>query len=295
MLITALVMFTLPAAAVMIYASLRPLWAGSAHTDHAGLERTYRSIAIRAVVFVLALQALIVLNMRSFDWLRPIAPRAVVVLFGLFIIAIGDALPRTRPNCFFGIRAARTLEDRQLWIRLHRVAGYLAVAAGAAIAIAGVFFAKDVVGWIVSASALGGTAMLAAVYVGSLPATELTAEARAARRKEIALWSVRVPLTALFFYLGVAKFQGGPRHMWVRLFATIGFGQWFRIFTGFVEAGGAILLLVPRGAVPAVVVLGCTMAGALLVHVFIIGVGFATIVVSVLLAILIGVGLASRT
>jgi hypothetical protein len=37
------------------------------------------------------------------------------------------------------------------------------------------------------------------------------------------------------------------------------------------------------------------MVGALLVHVFILGVGFPTVVVSVLLAILVGVGLASRT
>jgi hypothetical protein len=36
------------------------------------------------------------------------------------------------------------------------------------------------------------------------------------------------------------------------------------------------------------------MIGALLVHVFVIGVGFPTVVVSVLLAILIGVGLVSR-
>jgi putative oxidoreductase len=295
MLVAALVVFKLPAAAVMIYASLRPLWAGSAHTDHAGLERTYRSIAIRAVIFVLALQALIVLNLSGLDWLRPIAPRAVVVLFGLFVIAIGDALPRTRPNYFFGIRTARTLDDRQFWIRLHRVAGYLAVAAGAAIAIAGAFFAKDVVGWVVSTSALGGTATLAALYAGSLPAMELTAEARVARRRQIALWIVRVLLAALFFYLGVAKFPGSPRRMWVRLFANIGLGQWFRIFTGFVEAGGAILLLVPRGAVPAAILLGCAMVGALLVHVFVIGVGFPTVIVCLLLAMLIGVGLASRT
>src|SRR5258706_8358 len=107
MIVTALVMFTLPAAAAVIYASLRPLWAGSAQSDRGGLEHTYRSIAIRAVVFVLALQALIVLDMNSADWLRPIAPRAVVVLFGLFVIAIGDALPRTRPNHFFGIRTVR--------------------------------------------------------------------------------------------------------------------------------------------------------------------------------------------
>ena len=147
----------------------------------------------------------------------------------------------------------------------------------------------------VSTSALGGTATLAASYVGSLPAVELTAEARAARRRQIALWIVRVLLAALFFYLGVAKFPGSPRRMWVRLFANIGLGQWFRIFTGFVEAGGAILLLIPRGAVPAAILLGCAMVGALLVHVFLIGVGFPTVIVCLLLAMLIGVGMASRT
>jgi hypothetical protein len=37
------------------------------------------------------------------------------------------------------------------------------------------------------------------------------------------------------------------------------------------------------------------MVGALLVHVFVIGVGFPTVVVCLLLAMLIGVGMASRT
>src|SRR5207247_5921322 len=77
MLVTALVTFTLPAAAVVIYTSLRPLWAGAAETDSAGLGRTYRSIAIRTVLFVVALQLLIILNMSGVDWLRPIAPRVV--------------------------------------------------------------------------------------------------------------------------------------------------------------------------------------------------------------------------
>jgi hypothetical protein len=48
---------------------------------------------------------------------RPWAPRAVVVLFGLFLAAIGDGLPRTRPNQLFGIR---TQVER--FCCLHRVA-----------------------------------------------------------------------------------------------------------------------------------------------------------------------------
>jgi len=293
MLVAVLVAFTLPAAAAVIYLSLRPLWAGRGIAA-GGLERTYRDIALRAVLFVLALQALIVLNVLGAGWLRPIAPRAVVVLFGLFLATIGNALPRTRPNLLFGIRTGRTLDDRQLWIRLHRTAGYVTVAAGTVIAAAGALFSKDVIAWVVSASALGGGAILAGVYISSLPAMEPTPEARARRRRNIAVWSLRVMLAVAFFYFGVAKFFGGSRRIWIHLFDTIGFGQWFRIFTGFVEAGGALLLLVPRGVLPGVVVLCAAMLGALLTHVFILGIGPATITVVILLALLVGVALASR-
>jgi putative oxidoreductase len=295
MLVAALVAFALPAAAAVIYASLRPLWAGPGHAPAGGLERTYRGIALRTVLFVLALQVLIVLSLLGADWLRPVAPRTVVVLFGLFLAAIGDALPRTRPNLLFGIRTARTLDDRQLWMRLHRTAGYIAVAAGAAIAIAGVLFSKEVIAWVVSTSALGGSAMLAIVYAASLPVVTTTPDVRARRRREMTWWAVRLLLAAAFFYVGFAKFPGEPRRMWVRLFDTIGFGQWFRIFTGFVEIAGALLLVVPRSVVPGAALLCAAMIGALAVHVFVIGVGPATLAVAILLALLIGVVLASRT
>jgi len=295
MLVAALVALTLPAAAAVIYASLQPLWAGRGHSDGDGLERTYRGIALRAVFFILALQGLIVVTLTGADWLRPLAPRAVVVLFGLFLAAIGDALPRTRPNLLFGIRTARTLEDRQLWIRLHRTAGYVAVGGGASIAIAGALLSKDGIAWAVSLTALGGGAILAGVYGASLPAMETSADARAQRRRVMALWTLRILLALAFFYFGLAKFPGNPRRLWVRLFDTIGFGQWFRIVTGFVEAGGALVLIVPRGLLPGVVLLSAAMVGALMTHVLVIGVGSATLAVAVLLALLIGVALASRT
>jgi uncharacterized membrane protein len=294
MLIAALVGLTLPAAAVVIYTSLRPLWAASPASGDGALGRTYRTIAIRAVLFVLALQALIVLNMTGVGWVRPIAPRAVVVLFGLFLITIGDALPRTRPNLLFGIRTARTLADRRLWMRLHRIAGYLAVAAGIAIAVSAVLFSKDGIAWVVSCSALGAAATVAIVYVASLPAVDTTAANRIDLRRQIAVWLLRVLVALAFFYFGVSKFAGGSRRMWIHLFETIGFGQWFRIFTGFVEAAGALLLLTPRGVLPGVALLGAAMIGALLVHIFVLGVSTATIAVAMLLAILIAIALASR-
>src|SRR5258705_8110261 len=219
MVVAALVAFTLPAAAAVIYASLRPLWAGRGHAHGDGLQRTYRGIALRAVLFVLALQGLIVLNLTGADWLRPVAPRAVVVLFGLFLAAIGDALPRTRPNLLFGIRTARTLEDRQLWIRLHRTAGYIAVVGGAS--IAGALLSKDAIAWAVSLSALGGGAILAGVYVASLPAMETSPDARAQRRTAIALWTLRILLALAFFYFGLAQVPGRSPRLFVRLVDTI--------------------------------------------------------------------------
>src|SRR4051812_7100263 len=98
MLANALIAFTLPAAAVVIYASLRPLWAGMPPTDSSGPQHTYRAIAVRTILFIAALQAHIIINVSGVEWVRPLAPRAVMVLFGLFTAAIGDALPRTRPN-----------------------------------------------------------------------------------------------------------------------------------------------------------------------------------------------------
>ena len=51
------------------------------------------------------------------------------------LIAIGNQLPRARPNWWFGIRTPWTLSNDRVWERTHRVGGYLMAAAGAAIII----------------------------------------------------------------------------------------------------------------------------------------------------------------
>jgi uncharacterized membrane protein len=233
MLVSVFVALTLPTAAAVIYLSLRPLWTAGGDVRGEALPRTYRGIAIRTVMFVLALQTLILLNILGGDWLRPVAPRAVVVLFGVFLVAIGDALPRTRPNLFFGIRTARTLEDRQFWMRLHRVAGYLLVASGAAMAIAACVFAKNGIARVAATAALVSAGTLATVYVTGLRARQDISTEAVWRWREVALWTLRVLLAIAFFYFGITKFPGSG--MWVRMFERIGLGQWFRIFTGFVE------------------------------------------------------------
>lgn len=71
--------------------------------------------------------------------------------------------------------------------------------------------------------------------------------------------------------------------MWVPLFGRIGLGQWFRYTTGIVEVGAGILLLIPQATWVAVALLTCTMIGALMVHVFVVGLGPQTVAVTVLL------------
>ena len=104
-------------------------------------------------------------------------------------------------------------------------------------------------------------------------------------------WALRVCLALVFVAAGLDKFLGP---MWVRVFTDIGFGQWFRYFTGVVELLGGVLLLVPRATPVAVPMLVCTMAGAILVHVTVVGIGPQTIAVSVLIAALITLWLLHR-
>lgn len=115
------------------------------------------------------------------------------------------------------------------------------------------------------------------------------------RRGDALIWLLQILLAALFLYQGVDKFS--ERRLWLRVFEDIGFGQWFRYFTGVVEVLGALMLLIPRTTLIAVGLLVCTMIGALLVHVLVIGVGPQTIFVGILLVMLstIGAGRMNRS
>jgi uncharacterized membrane protein len=62
--------------------------------------------------------------------------RVVPALVGLEFLVLGNALPRARPNWWFGIRTPWTLSNDRVWVRTHRVAGYLLAAAGIVLLVA---------------------------------------------------------------------------------------------------------------------------------------------------------------
>lgn len=80
---------------------------------------------------------------------------------------------------------------------------------------------------------------------------------------------LRILLTFAFVGAGGAKIAGVD--MLVATFDQIGFGPWFRYVTGAVEVVGAALLWLPGRQVIGAALLGGTMVGAVLTHLFILG------------------------
>ena len=62
--------------------------------------------------------------------------RLVPALVGLQFLILGNALPRARPNWWFGIRTPWTMSNDRVWMRTHRVGGYLLAGAGVVLLVA---------------------------------------------------------------------------------------------------------------------------------------------------------------
>jgi uncharacterized membrane protein YphA (DoxX/SURF4 family) len=108
------------------------------------------------------------------------------------------------------------------------------------------------------------------------------------RQDLLITWILRVAVAVVFLSVGWSKFE--TNSMWVRLFEQIGFGQWFRYFTGSVQMAGAALVLVPRTFVMGIALLACTMAGAVAIWIVRFGALGNAIIPAVVLVGLVGVG-----
>jgi putative oxidoreductase len=84
-------------------------------------------------------------------------------------------------------------------------------------------------------------------------------------------WALRAGIGLAFVVFGYYKFPSQPGSEWVKLFADIGAGQWFRYFTGVVEILGGMLVWIPRTAMAGLVLLAATMASAAFILIFVLG------------------------
>jgi len=125
--------FLMPIVLLVLWGVMRGLPAiDPRRANYVKFQPTY-DFVVNAVLTVLALIHLAVIGAALG---APISiHRLVPIAFGVMLIAIGNQLPRARPNWWFGIRTPWTLSNDRVWERTHRVGGYLMTAAGAAIIV----------------------------------------------------------------------------------------------------------------------------------------------------------------
>ena len=161
-----LVALLLPLSATVIYVSatliLKKETSGIENNDVAA---TYSRMLFAVIFFVVALQGLIVGSLVGA--IPPVAglARTPIVLFGLLGIFVGNLLPRTRPNLALGIRTPRTLSDRQIWQKTHRIAGYLAVFLGVLFVVGGTLLPPHGVEAILGPVSIGAAGLLAVEHL----------------------------------------------------------------------------------------------------------------------------------
>jgi putative oxidoreductase len=102
------------------------------------------------------------------------------------------------------------------------------------------------------------------------------------KASNIALWVLQILGALLMLFAAFAKLTAAPSM--VELFNQIGFGQWFRVLTGTLEALGAIALLIPRLRALGAVALCGLLICALITHATVGGNPIAAIVALAIMA-----------
>lgn len=62
--------------------------------------------------------------------------QVLAVAFGILMLVLGNAMPKSQPNSFAGIRMPTTLRDPANWQATHRLGGVLAIAGGVVLLVA---------------------------------------------------------------------------------------------------------------------------------------------------------------
>ncbi len=77
------------------------------------------------------------------------AVQIIALALGILLIVLGNAMPKSQPNSFAGLRIATTLRDAANWQATHRLAGVLFIAAGAMLLVAALLVpASGLVWWL---------------------------------------------------------------------------------------------------------------------------------------------------
>ena len=104
---------------------------------------------------------------------------------------------------------------------------------------------------------------------GNLMLTTNKLPATTGKGSLITLWTLSGLVALASIGAGGAKLAGAAAM--VAVFDKVGFGQWFRYFTGLLEVAAGLGLLISRYAFYAAVLLAIVMVGAIIAHVTVLG------------------------
>jgi uncharacterized membrane protein len=96
-------------------------------SNYAKMQSAYDFTVNATMTMLLLIHAMVLAA--GLGYAVPVA-RIGPILLGALFVAIGNVLPRARPNWWFGIRTPWTLTNDRVWARTHRVGGYVMTAAG---------------------------------------------------------------------------------------------------------------------------------------------------------------------
>jgi uncharacterized membrane protein len=101
--------------------------------NYAKFGGAFEGIIVSIMLFLLGMHIII---LRAALGLPVAMQRVVPVGVGVLFVAIGNLLPRARPNWFVGIRTPWTLSSDRVWEKTHRFGGHVFVAGGIVIVLA---------------------------------------------------------------------------------------------------------------------------------------------------------------
>jgi hypothetical protein len=160
-----LLIFALPAAATVIYLAVISLQKRQQLlADAMTADPAVQGIVFWILLFLTGVHLLLLTVLVGVEAVQAWASRAVVMLGGLTLVAIGNLLPRMRPNLSLGIRTQRTLVDRHLWMLLHRTGGYICVLVGITTLLMSVFLSGPITAAICGAAFVAAAVAMCVYY-----------------------------------------------------------------------------------------------------------------------------------
>ncbi|MFN4008456.1 MAG: SdpI family protein [Pannonibacter sp.] len=95
--------------------------------------RAAMAVAVVGMIWLFALCQTIILSAGA--GLEVNVPRLICVALGLFLMLLGNVLPKTQPNPYAGLRLPTTLRDPVAWRQANRFAGMAFATGGAALIV----------------------------------------------------------------------------------------------------------------------------------------------------------------